>query len=199
MLGTDSVDGPRGRSLPNQRRRAMLLSGLAVLALTQRSTASSGAASGVVAPEVGWRRIQHAQRDLDAGIFTGFDDEDLREILRHQPIRVTEGSGDVREGAAIAASLAAARHVRRCPGPYSGWVTIVATSKANMRLRRASEAGAKVFGIIKPHASRTPVLCGLGMYVDEQLGDTLHVTVISVSVPASHRLVCPLYSEPWQC
>ena len=68
-----------------------------------------------------------------------------------------------------------------------------------MRLRRASEAGAKVFGIIKPHAGRAPVLCGLGMYVDDQLGGTLHVTVISVSVPTSHHLGGPLFSEPWKC
>lgn len=195
----DSADGAGVQSFPDQRRRAMLLTGIACLTQAQRSTASSGAASGVVAPEVGWRRIQHAQRDLDVGMFTGFDDEDLREILRYQPIRVTEGFGDAGQGAAVAASLAAARHIRHCPGPYAGWITILATSKANMRLRLASEAGAKVFGIIKPHAGRVPVLCGLSMYVDDQLGGTLHVTVISVSVPTSLHLGGPLFSEPWKC
>ena len=194
----DSADGAGVQSFPDQRRRAMLLTGIACLTQAQRSTASSGAASGVVAPEVGWRRIQHAQRDLDVGMFTGFDDEDLREILRHQPIRVTEGFGGVGQGTAVAASDAADRHVHRYPGPYAGWITILATSKANMRLRRASEAGAKVFGIIKPHAGRAPVLCGLGMYVDDQLGGTLHVTVISVSVPLSHPFCGPLISEAWK-
>jgi hypothetical protein len=199
MMRADSATGALAQFSPDQRRRAMMLIGFVILAPARVATATSNTTSGVVAPEVGWHRIQRAQGDLDVGMFAGFDDEDLREVLQHQPIRVTEGFGGVGQGAAIAASLAAARHVRHCPGPYSGWISILATSKANMRLGRASEAEAKVFGIIKPHASRAPVLCGLGMYVDDQLGDMLHVTVISVSVPASHRLVFPLYSEPWKC
>lgn len=199
MLRTDPPTGARAQSSLNQRRRAMFLSGFAILAPATGTTAPFNTTSGVVAPDEGWRRIHRAVIDLDVGMFTGFDDEDLREILRHQPIRVTEGFGGVGQGAAVAASLAAARHIHHCPGPYTGWITILATSKANMRLRRAGEAGAKVFGIVKPHAGRASVLCGLGMYVDDQLGGTLHVTVISVSGPVNQHLDGPRFSEPWKC
>lgn len=186
-------------SVPNCiRRRALLLGCMAVAAQGQVSNARVTALPGILAPEEGWRRIHRALNDPDVGTFTVFDLDDLREILRHQPIRVTEGCGHVQRGGLDAAKQAIERHMRHCPGPYAGWITLVASSKANVGLRRSCRVGGETHAALEPRAATGTVLCGLGMYLDESLGDALRVTVVSVQGAVNHRLIGPLLSEPWK-